>query len=147
MWARTLEASAGEHSGYRLLSKAVLYIAQELAQHYDSRRVAALYGAMPLAARRREIQRVLDGEADLIVATDVLGHGVNLPCRTVLFAETDKFDGRSRRGIEPWEAAQIGGRAGRYGHHEEGHVGVVTGMRGSSIRMRKLLKLGCIRRS
>jgi ATP-dependent RNA helicase SUPV3L1/SUV3 len=62
------------------------------------------------------------------VATDVLGHGVNLPCETLLFAESTKFDGQARRPLEPWEIAQIAGRAGRFGFHEKGHVGVLTGV-------------------
>src|SRR5262249_58348694 len=90
--------------------------------------VAWLYGAMPLASRREEIDRFVDGRAEVCAATDVLGHGVNLPCETLLFAETTKFDGRARRALEPWELAQIAGRAGRFGLVERGHVGVLTGV-------------------
>ncbi len=32
------------------------------------------------------------------------------------------------RDLEPWEIAQIAGRAGRFGFHERGHVGVLTGV-------------------
>jgi ATP-dependent RNA helicase SUPV3L1/SUV3 len=91
-------------------------------------KVAVLYGAMPLASRREEIDRFLSGDAEVCAATDVLGHGVNLPCETLLFAETTKFDGRERRDLEPWEVAQIAGRAGRFGFHERGHVGILTGL-------------------
>jgi ATP-dependent RNA helicase SUPV3L1/SUV3 len=83
---------------------------------------------MPLASRREEIDRFLSGAADVCVATDVLGHGVNLPCETLLFAETTKFDGQARRPLFPWELAQIAGRAGRFGLVERGHVGVLTGL-------------------
>ena len=107
--------------------RAVIGIAGELNQIHPGR-VAALYGAMPLASRRVEIDRFLSGAAEVCVATDVLGHGVNLPCETLLFAETEKFDGRERRELEPWEIAQIAGRAGRFGFHERGHVGVLTGL-------------------
>ena len=91
-------------------------------------RVAVLYGAMPLSSRREEIERFLSGAADVCVATDVLGHGVNLPCETLLFAETTKFDGEERRDLLPWELAQIAGRAGRFGLVERGHVGVLSGL-------------------
>ena len=107
--------------------RAVIGLAGELNQLHPGR-VACLYGAMPLASRREEIDRFLEGRADVCVATDVLGHGVNLPCETLLFAETTKFDGRERRDLLPWEIAQIAGRAGRYGFHERGHVGVLTGV-------------------
>jgi ATP-dependent RNA helicase SUPV3L1/SUV3 len=107
--------------------KAVLALAGE-AHRLHPDRVAVLYGAMPLASRREEIDRFLEGGADVCVATDVLGHGVNLPCETLLFAETTKFDGQERRDLEPWELAQIAGRAGRFGLVERGHVGVLVGV-------------------
>jgi ATP-dependent RNA helicase SUPV3L1/SUV3 len=107
--------------------KAVLALAGEANLRHPGR-VAVLYGAMPLASRREEIDRFLGGGADVCVSTDVLGHGVNLPCETLLFAETTKFDGEARRYLLPWEIAQIAGRAGRFGFHEQGHVGVLTGI-------------------
>jgi len=107
--------------------RAVLALAGELNRRYEGR-VAVLYGAMPLGSRRVEIDRFVSGRADLCAATDVLGHGVNLPCETLLFAETTKFDGQERRDLHPWEIAQIAGRAGRFGLVERGHVGVLTGI-------------------
>ena len=107
--------------------KAVLALAGEVNRLHPGR-VAVLYGAMPLASRREEIERFLSGAADVCVATDVLGHGVNLPCETLLFAETTKYDGESRRDLFPWELAQIAGRAGRFGLVERGHVGVLAGL-------------------
>jgi ATP-dependent RNA helicase SUPV3L1/SUV3 len=107
--------------------RAVLALAGEVNRLHPGR-VAVLYGAMPLASRREEIDRFLSGAADVCVATDVLGHGVNLPCETLLFAETTKFDGQARRPLLPWELAQIAGRAGRFGLVERGHVGVLVGL-------------------
>jgi ATP-dependent RNA helicase SUPV3L1/SUV3 len=107
--------------------RAVLALAGEVNRSHPGR-VAVLYGAMPLASRREEIARFISGAADVCVATDVLGHGVNLPCETLLFAETTKFDGQARRPLFPWELAQIAGRAGRFGLVERGHVGVLTGL-------------------
>jgi ATP-dependent RNA helicase SUPV3L1/SUV3 len=107
--------------------RAVLALAGEVNRLHPGR-VAVLYGAMPLSSRREEIDRFLSGAADVCVATDVLGHGVNLPCETLLFAETTKFDGEERRDLLPWELAQIAGRAGRFGLVERGHVGVLAGL-------------------
>ncbi|HZD86585.1 MAG TPA: helicase-related protein, partial [Gaiellaceae bacterium] len=121
---------AGLHAGTVVVAfsrRAVIGLAGELNQLHPGR-VACLYGAMPLASRREEIDRFVDGRAEVCAATDVLGHGVNLPCETLLFAETTKFDGKERRDLEPWEIAQIAGRAGRFGFHERGHVGVLTGL-------------------
>ena len=107
--------------------KAVLALAGEINRLHPDR-VSVLYGAMPLSSRREEIDRFLSGRSDVTVATDVLGHGVNLPCETLLFAETTKFDGESRRDLLPWELGQIAGRAGRFGLVERGHVGTLTGV-------------------
>ncbi len=121
---------AGLHAGTVVVAfsrRAVIGLAGELNRLHPGR-VAVLYGAMPLASRREEIERFISGAAEVCASTDVIGHGVNLPCETLLFAETEKFDGRERRDLEPWELAQIAGRAGRFGFHERGHVGVLTGV-------------------
>ncbi len=107
--------------------RAVLALAGELNRRQPGK-VAVLYGAMPLASRRLEIERFMNGQATVCCATDVLGHGVNLPCETLLFAESQKFDGEERRDLHAWEIAQIAGRAGRFGLVERGHVGVLTGI-------------------
>jgi ATP-dependent RNA helicase SUPV3L1/SUV3 len=107
---------------------AVLALARELSTSHRGR-VGALYGAMPIGARREQIAAFISGQTEVLVATDVLGHGVNLPCRTVLFAETSKYDGVERRPLAAWEIAQIAGRAGRFGLAEDGRVGVLAGVR------------------
>ena len=107
--------------------RAVLALAGELNRRRQGH-IAVLYGAMPLASRRVEIERFMSGQAHVCCATDVLGHGVNLPCETLLFAESQKFDGEERRDLHAWEIAQIAGRAGRFGLVERGHVGVLTGI-------------------
>jgi ATP-dependent RNA helicase SUPV3L1/SUV3 len=125
--ARQLRALAPGTVLVAFSRKAVLALAGEV-NRLQPGRVAVLYGAMPLASRREEIDRFLHGGADVCLATDVLGHGVNLPCETLLFAETTKFDGEQRRDLLPWELAQIAGRAGRFGLVERGHVGVLVGL-------------------
>jgi ATP-dependent RNA helicase SUPV3L1/SUV3 len=107
--------------------RAVLALAGELNRRRPGK-VAVLYGAMPLSSRRVEIERFMGGRAEVCCATDVLGHGVNLPCETLLFAESQKFDGEERRDLHAWEIAQIAGRAGRFGLVERGHVGVLSGL-------------------
>ncbi len=125
--ARTLRSLTPGTVVVAFSRKAVLALAGEVNRLHPGR-VAVLYGAMPLGSRREEIERFLSGTADVCVATDVLGHGVNLPCETLLFAETTKFDGEERRNLLPWELAQIAGRAGRFGLVERGHVGVLSGL-------------------
>jgi ATP-dependent RNA helicase SUPV3L1/SUV3 len=109
--------------------KTVYAVAAELDQHRPGR-VGVLYGALPPATRREVIERFTTGELDVLVTTDVIGHGINVPATTVLFAETTKFDGVELRPLRSWETGQIAGRAGRYGLTGHGTVGILTGVQG-----------------
>ena len=109
--------------------KAVYAVAAELDQHRPGK-VGVLYGALPPATRREVIERFTDGELEVLVTTDVIGHGINVPATTVLFAETTKYDGTEVRPLRSWETAQIAGRAGRYGLTGHGRVGILIGVAG-----------------
>jgi ATP-dependent RNA helicase SUPV3L1/SUV3 len=87
--------------------------------------VSVIYGALPPEVRRREAERFASGESHILVATDAIGMGLNLPIRRVLFSTMNKFDGVGDRDLDESEVHQIAGRAGRYGIHEEGFVGVL----------------------
>lgn len=87
--------------------------------------VSVIYGALPPEVRRREAERFAGGESDILVATDAIGMGLNLPIRRVLFSTLEKFDGEADRPLEASEVHQIAGRAGRFGMHEEGFAGVL----------------------
>jgi ATP-dependent RNA helicase SUPV3L1/SUV3 len=109
--------------------KAVYAVAAAIDPHRPGT-VGVLYGALPPATRRDVIDRFTRGELEVLVTTDVIGHGINVPAATVLFAETTKFDGVERRPLRTWETAQIAGRAGRYGLTGHGQVGVLAGISG-----------------
>ncbi len=87
--------------------------------------VSVIYGALPPEVRRREAERFAHGASHILIATDAIGMGLNLPIRRVLFSTMTKFDGVGDRTINESEVHQIAGRAGRYGMHEEGFVGVL----------------------
>ena len=87
--------------------------------------VSVIYGALPPEVRRREAERFASGESHILVATDAIGMGLNLPIRRVLFSTLEKFDGEADRPLEASEVHQIAGRAGRFGMHEEGFAGVL----------------------
>ena len=89
--------------------------------------------------RRREAERFATGESHILVATDAIGMGLNLPIRRVLFSTMNKFDGRGDRALNESEVHQIAGRAGRYGIHEEGFVGVLDEAEPTALRALKEL--------
>jgi len=103
----------------------VLDLRAELVRR--GRRVAVVYGALSPEVRRAEAARFREGDAEILVATDAIGMGLNLPIRRVVFSTLRKFDGEGRRELTAQEVKQIGGRAGRFGRFEEGVVAVLAG--------------------
>ncbi len=102
--------------------------------------VSVIYGALPPEVRRREAERFAQGESHILVATDAIGMGLNLPIRRVLFSTMTKFDGVGDRLLSESEVHQIAGRAGRFGIHEEGFVGVLKEAEPAALRiLRELL--------
>jgi ATP-dependent RNA helicase SUPV3L1/SUV3 len=99
--------------------------------------VSVIYGALPPEVRRREAERFANGASHILVATDAIGMGLNLPIRRVLFSTMTKFDGQADRPLDESEVHQIAGRAGRYGLHEEGFVGVLREAEPSAARTLK----------
>jgi ATP-dependent RNA helicase SUPV3L1/SUV3 len=101
--------------------------------------VSVIYGALPPEVRRREAERFATGESHILVATDAIGMGLNLPIRRVLFSTMSKFDGQADRPLNESEVHQIAGRAGRFGMHEEGFTGVLFEAEPSAARTLKEL--------
>lgn len=84
--------------------------------------VSMIYGSMPPETRQKQVQRFNKGETKVIVSTDAIGMGLNLPIRRIVFLENDKFDGTKRRRLTSQEVKQIAGRAGRKGIYNIGKV-------------------------
>jgi ATP-dependent RNA helicase SUPV3L1/SUV3 len=87
--------------------------------------VAVIYGNLTPEVRREEARRFRAGEAQVVVSTDAIAMGLNLPIATVCFSTLEKWNGRDWVQLAPWEILQIGGRAGRFGHFERGRVGAL----------------------
>lgn len=104
--------------------KSVLALAAHLEKEAGVK-ASIIYGSLPPASRREQVRRFLTGETDVVISTDAIGMGLNLPIRRVVFVETKKFDGVVRRELNAAEIKQIAGRAGRYGLYEEGLVAAV----------------------
>ena len=85
-------------------------------------RVSLIYGALPPDVRRDQAQRFQQGETDVVVSTDAIAMGMNLPIERVVFLESEKYDGDITRTLTDAEIKQIAGRAGRYGIYDIGYV-------------------------
>jgi len=62
------------------------------------------------------------GMMKVIMGTDTLGVGINVPIRTVLFTKLCKFDGKKVSILSARDFKQIAGRAGRKGFDQAGSV-------------------------
>ena len=96
----------------------------DVAAELENRKIKAsvIYGALPPSVRREEVRKFVDGETSVVVATDAIGMGLNLPIKRVVFLENEKFDGKIRRQLNHSEYKQIAGRAGRRGIFDNGYV-------------------------
>lgn len=88
--------------------------------------VSAIYGNLPPEVKKKQAERFLNEEAQLCVATDAIGMGMNLPAARVCFTSVSKYDGEQQRNLLPSEARQIAGRAGRFGIKEKGEAGALS---------------------
>jgi ATP-dependent RNA helicase SUPV3L1/SUV3 len=83
---------------------------------------SAIYGALSPEVRREQSRRFLHKETTYLAATDAIGMGLNLPISQIVFTSASKRFNGQEQDLSPQEIKQIAGRAGRFGHHEEGKV-------------------------
>ncbi len=78
-------------------------------------------GLLPIL---KEIIEILfqKGLVKVLFATETFAVGVNMPTRTIIFTETEKFTGTGKRLLMPAEYKQMSGRAGRRGLDKFGNV-------------------------
>ncbi len=98
----------------------VLKFKQKLQKKY---RVSVIYGNLSPEVRRDEARRFREKRSDILIATDAIAMGLNLPIKNILFTTYTKFDGISKRKITVNEIVQIAGRAGRYKLFDVGYLG------------------------
>ena len=71
----------------------------------------------------KELVEILfsDGYLKVVFATSTFAIGLNLPARSVVFTELQKFDGQEMSTITTSEYLQMAGRAGRRGKDQIGY--------------------------
>lgn len=96
----------------------------QLAYHYADLGIKAslIYGDLPPEVRRKQYEQFINKETTILITTDAIGMGVNLPIRRIVFMDIKKFDGEEVRYLTSQEVKQIGGRAGRKGIYEVGYL-------------------------
>lgn len=87
---------------------------------------SVIYGSLPYSARKEEMRRFAEHETNVVVATDAIGMGINMPIHRVVFLKTEKYDGTGVRDLTSPEIKQIAGRSGRRGIFNEGYVSTAS---------------------
>lgn len=91
----------------------------------SGKKCSVIYGNLSPEVRRAEAAKFKSGENPILVATDAIGMGLNLPIQRIFFSTMEKYDGSSMRPLHVTEVKQIAGRAGRYGLAQLGEVGLL----------------------
>ncbi|MDP4178556.1 MAG: DEAD/DEAH box helicase [Bacillota bacterium] len=96
----------------------------ELTSYYSQKgtKASLIYGDLPPEVRRKQYEQFINKENSILISTDAIGMGVNLPIKRIVFMDIKKFDGNEIRFLNSQEIKQIAGRAGRKGIYEEGYV-------------------------
>lgn len=88
--------------------------------------VAVIYGSLPAAVRKIEMERFASGEAEVLIATDAIAMGLNLPIKNIYFDEIKKYNGFELQELNSQLVKQICGRAGRYNLFDIGYISATT---------------------
>ena len=112
--------------------KSVLDVAGRLEEQKIN--ASVIYGSLPPEIRRRQMHLFNKGKTKVVVATDAIGMGLNLPVKRIVFLQAEKYDGVSRRPLLVSEVKQIAGRAGRFGIYDTGYVNAMGSEELSYIR-------------
>lgn len=97
-------------------------------------KTSMIYGALPWKVRKEEARKFREHETKVVVSTDAIGMGLNLPIRRVIFTADSKYDGKEMRPLYADEIKQIAGRAGRYGIYPKGYVTGTDGYIANHVR-------------
>ncbi|SMC27577.1 ATP-dependent RNA helicase SUPV3L1/SUV3 [Clostridium acidisoli DSM 12555] len=95
-----------------------------LASYYSELGIKAsiIYGDLPPEVRKKQYEQFINGTNKILITTDAIGMGVNLPIKRIIFMDIKKFDGNEIRYLNSGEVKQIAGRAGRKGIYDIGYV-------------------------
>ncbi|KZV65085.1 hypothetical protein PENSPDRAFT_656101 [Peniophora sp. CONT] len=113
-------------------SRSRIFAAKAEIERRTKLRCAVAYGRLPPDVRSEQAALFNDPNSgfDVLVGSDALGMGLNLKIRRVIFTQISKYSGLTSCEEQLSNSAikQIGGRAGRFGLHEDNdaNIGIVT---------------------
>lgn len=85
-------------------------------------KVSIVYGRLSPEVRREQARKFDEGETDIMVSTDAIAMGMNLPVKRIVFSALSKFVDDKEHPLTFSEIKQIAGRAGRFKRFPVGQV-------------------------
>ncbi len=104
-------------------------------------KVSIVYGRLSPEVRREQARKFDVGETDVIVSTDAIAMGMNLPIQRIIFSTLTKNIDDEEIAISISEIKQISGRAGRFNRFPIGHVSCLTKVKGGIDQIREALNM------
>lgn len=104
-------------------------------------KVSIVYGRLSPEVRREQARKFDQGETDIMVSTDAIAMGMNLPIRRIVFSTLSKFFNQQEHEITVSEIKQIAGRAGRYQRFPKGMVTCLNKVDEGIERIREALQM------
>ncbi|MEZ4551462.1 MAG: hypothetical protein R2874_13570 [Desulfobacterales bacterium] len=120
---------SGGSPGLTNFIAAVPHVAEHKQMHYLREHAVGAHHSGQLPVWKLVIETLMtEGLLDAVFATSTVAAGVNFPARTILFLNSDRFNGRNAP-LTATEFHQMTGRAGRRGMDNIGfgHTGPVHG--------------------
>lgn len=113
-----------KHTAIVAFSRKDIYrIKNELPPHITA---SVIYGALGSDVRKQQAKRYIDGVSDVLITTDAIGMGLNLPIKKIMFTTHIKYNGKTNTELGEMLTKQIAGRAGRYGFFDVGYIGALS---------------------
>ncbi len=104
-------------------------------------KVSIVYGRLSPEVRREQARKFDQGETDIMVSTDAIAMGMNLPVKRIVFSTLSKFFNSKEHPITPSEIKQIAGRAGRFQRFPEGFTTTLAKVEEGLDRLKESLEL------
>ena len=96
-------------------------------------------GMLPIIRETVEII-FQSGLIKILFSTETFSMGLNMPAKTVVFTEIEKFDGNKNRYLTSGEYIQMSGRAGRRGLDDKGVTMVILKKKIDPEKCREIMK-------
>jgi ATP-dependent RNA helicase HelY len=116
---KEIRAIAAKHVAH-LTTEDLAVLGFERWLHTLESGVAAHHAGLIPAFKETVEELFLKGFVKVVVATETLALGINMPARTVVLDSLSKFNGESHELLKPSDYTQLTGRAGRRGIDSEG---------------------------